>query len=193
MGIAASKGCWLQLVLSGGASRGATSELWSKIDALGGVVLGDGVYVLPDHPHLEERVREVARFANSLGEQTWIFRSDAVDAAEALALQELFELDSLYAAWLEEVFHLQCRLEQLPLHEVHTQSRRLSLELKRLRSVDYFANETSRAAGRAWEQLDAQVKDAERASRLEPERGTGRITATCGATQRPIAASVQRG
>jgi hypothetical protein len=157
------EGDWLQLILNvPSVDRELSQELWCALDSLGCVTLGDGIHVLPARAQLEVRLREVAQLASSLGTQVWVLRSNAIDRGEDLALTELFARDSEYATWLEDVFQLQCALPQLPFHDALSQCRRLGRELSLLRAIDFFPNEISREATRAWGDLFTQVQEVER-------------------------------
>jgi hypothetical protein len=121
-------------------------RVWRALKALGCATLRDGVYLLPDTPDHDAALGGVADDALKADGSAEIYRLTARDAAQAAALQALFDRGEDYAEVVAEVRGLRETLAQLDVAAAQRREQALRRRFEQVLRADFFPGEAQRQA-----------------------------------------------
>lgn len=149
---------WLELVISL-PTENATERMrvWRTLKATGAAVLRDGVYVLPERPHLEEVLAELAGEIGEAGGSAHVLRVEARDAAQAETLRGLFDRTREYAELAGEIAAVRKAASNRDFAALRRRMRTLRRQFEGLAAIDFFP-------GQAKAQVEAALAEAEAAA-----------------------------
>src|SRR5437870_7968737 len=119
--MASEKNPWLVFIMSHpGKSTTPRIRLWRLLKGLGGAVLRDGVYLLPQRETLQQALEEQVQAVQSLGGVAYLLAVEPVTDTET-HFRTLFDRSEDYATLLAAMTHLRTRITEMP----EAQARRL--------------------------------------------------------------------
>jgi hypothetical protein len=164
---------YLALVLTLPASAPSErTRLWRALKALGCGTLREGLYVLPAAPEHETALQQVADEARAAGGSGQLLALAARDAAQASALQGLFDRTDDYAALSDELGQLLLRIRDDGTGAMRS-LRALQRRYEQLGAIDFFAGTARAEVGALLETARAEASRS--AAPDEPHTAPGLI------------------
>lgn len=163
---------WYFLVLSLPTENStARMRAWRALKASGGVVLRDGVYVLPDREQCQSILTAVAGDVRSAGGQAHLIRGAAEEGADLAAF---FDRSQDYTALLASITELRDALAPDNVMDMLKQIRKLRKTFAAVAEIDFFPGEAQKQTVSALQELETQANRV--LSPDEPHNVSGHIT-----------------
>jgi hypothetical protein len=148
-------------------------RVWRALKETGCGVLRDGVYVLPEHaagaevlPRMESEIRAAGGFAMTV-------ELKLKSAAQAGAVQGLFDRSAEYGALAQKIDTARKALPRLGHRKAQTAVQRLERSFDRLAQIDFFPGQAKLQAAESISQLKQGLREAY--SRGEPRAARKRL------------------